>query len=209
MFYLNQSHVVSRCSRATAAAFALVAASCAQTGQSQGTGEEITGTAELVVNGDDGIVYEGSAGTIRVAEEVEPPVQVSMVAASRAQIEWTANLGLSTAALESGAASISLRRAPLEAGTGVVAVGSQAAPEAVESGELSIILGADRTMSGNVAAAPDTASAVFSGRYVLSCWVAPAALGQAPSGSPSSGTVERVEDVEFSTQFCSRFDHLR
>jgi len=159
-------------------------------------------TAGLILTGTDGLRYEGPPAFIQVAESADPPVQASLTAAAANGATWTATFGLSIETLSMGEATIEVARRPLHAGGGVVTQGPSDRRVTAQRGRIQLQIGPDRVFNGR--ADVDAAGLTFTGRYVLSCWVRPETLGLRPNGTGPVGSVERVEDATFQSDFCKR-----
>lgn len=164
----------------------------------------------LLAEAENGRRFHGSPIRIAVLHGANPEVQITIQASAEDGTIWSAMIGESTESLLNGEVNATLSRTQLKPRVANVALlqrGTRGA-RAVD-GTLEATLSSGRVLTGAVRAEPNDLSVSLLGRYVVSCWVHPGELGSLDVGHGDGTVVARVEDVDFHTNFCRRFAHLR
>lgn len=203
---LKLSEFVRRSGLALAAS-AIGLCGCANSGQHREADESGSGVTEaaVIVTTNDGTRYEGPGLQLDVREG--QMVSAAIGAYGPGGTTWAANFYLDPE--DTAGSTVQLARMPPTPGIGYVAIREADATVLAESmgGQLTFQLHQGGAVDGEVLTEPSDASATFTGKYSLSCWVLPETIGQEQNGSGDG--VAYVQDVAMTSEFCMPFQGLR
>lgn len=186
-------------------------AGCADQMMSSDGGEDPVDREEtfpVEVTTADGATFRGQSLEVNVFDGPDGGVQVRVEGLDEeAEPGWSASGSATLEDLDAGKFTFDLKMLPLTPGIGNATRWLGGVDDLVpaEQGTMTIDLGQDHEAEGSASAVPEAAGATFSGPFVVNCWVAPAALGQPDNGYGDPGGKERVQDVDFESEFCQRF----
>jgi hypothetical protein len=165
------------------------------------------GQPGIVVTTNDGTRYEGPGLQLQMVEG--QLISAGIGASTPDGTTWTASFYLEPEHV--GGSTVELARKPPTPGIGYVAIreADEYRTLLAESvhGQLTFQLHQGGTVDGEASTEPSEASATFTGKYGLSCWVLPETIGQEQNGSGDG--LSYVEDVAMASEFCQQFQQFR